>query len=147
VKAPGLRSEAFLRAILIFGAASTLLHNSHNAVEVDRYPGVSWISDEAIQVAAAVGWPVYTAVALYGYRLYRRRRFPHAHVALTAYAAYCLFSLGHLVVGLPDLAPFWLATIFTDGLAGLLVLGFVAWSVRASRGARPARLRGPHPSA
>jgi hypothetical protein len=39
----------------------------------------------------------------------------------------------HFVQGNPDIPLFFYATIFTDGLAGLAVVGFVVWSVRQHR--------------
>jgi hypothetical protein len=118
-----------LKAILAFAVLSTLLHNAHNTIEVDQYP-TRWVSDSVIQVAAVITWPIFSAIGLYAYRLYRRRRFPRAQFVLTLYAVYCMSTLLHFTQGPVHLPPFWYGTIFTDGLAGLSVLAFAIWSVR-----------------
>jgi hypothetical protein len=126
------RRESILRAILAFFVVSTALHYTHNFVAIDQYPD-DLISGTVIQVAVLVSWPLVTAVGLYGYRLYSQRRYKAAHVALVAYSPLGLMTFGHFLDGSPDIAAFWYATIFTDGLAGLALLAFVAWSARAVR--------------
>jgi hypothetical protein len=123
------RRQSLLRWILVFGIVSTGLHFTHNFVEIDQYPRSDLISNAVIQAAIVVSWPLFTAIALVGYRLYARRRYTPAHACLLGYALFCMVSLGHFVDGSPDIAPFWYATIFTDVLAGLAVMAFTARSV------------------
>jgi hypothetical protein len=84
-----------------------------------------------VQGAILLFWPVFTGLALYAYRLYAQRRYRDAHPFLLAYSFFALTTLGHFLDGSPDIAPFWFATIFTDVLAGLAVLGFTIWSMRS----------------
>jgi hypothetical protein len=107
------------------------LHYTHNFVAIEDYPG----GGTGIQVAIILSWPLLTAIGLYGYRLYSEGRYREAHVCLLLYAPLGLLTPAHFLYGEPDAPAVFYATIFTDGLAGLALLGFVAWS--ASRG--PAR--------
>ena len=125
-----------LRWLLGASIVSTALHFTHNFVAIDQYPQTDGISNTAVQVAVVVSWPLLTAVGLLGYRRYAEGRYDTAHPLLAMYALLPLASLGHYTVGNPDVAPFWYATIITDGLLGLLMLGFVAWSVRSARDGR-----------
>jgi hypothetical protein len=121
-----------LRLILGFSIVSTALHYTHNFVAVEDYPG----SGTGIQVAILVSWPLLTAIGLYGYRLYTAGRFRDAHRCLLLYAPLGLLTPAHFLSGEPDVPTVFYVTIFTDGLAGLAVVGFVVWS--AARGARAA---------
>ena len=125
---------ALLRWILAFGIVSTGLHFTHNFVAIDQYPD-DLISGAVVQVAIVLFWPLFTAVALYAYRLYSQERYREAHPLLLAYSFFALTTLGHFLDGSPDIAPFWFATIFTDALAGIAVLAFVAWSMRVTAAA------------
>jgi hypothetical protein len=124
-----MSSMTALRVILTFSILSTASHYAHNFVAVDDYPG----SGTAVQVAIVLSWPVLTAIGLYGYRLYSQGRFRDAHVCLLLYAPLGLVTPLHFVQGNPDIPAFFYATIFTDGLAGLAVVGFVVWSVSRHR--------------
>jgi hypothetical protein len=124
------RRLSTLRWILAFGILSTGLHFTHNFVAIDQYPD-DLVSGTVVQVAIVLFWPLFTALALYAYRLYARRRYRDAHPILLAYSFFALTTLGHFVDGKPDIAPFWFATIFTDALAGLAVLAFTISSMRA----------------
>ena len=46
------------------------------------------------------------------------------------YAPLGLITPAHFLYGEPDIPAFFYATIFTDGIAGLAVVGFVVWSAR-----------------
>jgi hypothetical protein len=118
-----------LRALLAFSIASTALHYTHNFVAASDYPGAG--GSAAAQVGIIVLWPALTAIGLLGYRLYAQgRRYP-AHVCLAIYSVTGISTLGHFLSGSPDIPPFFYATIFTDGLAGFAMLGFVVVSARA----------------
>jgi hypothetical protein len=124
-----------LRALLAFSIASTALHYTHNFVAASDYPGP--VASVAVQVAIVLFWPVLTAIGLLGYRLYKRGRSYPAHVCLAVYSVTGLSTLGHFLSGTPKIPPFFFATIFTDGLAGLSILAFVVVSARG-RARRPA---------
>jgi hypothetical protein len=135
------RRLSILKGILAFSIASTALHYTHNFVKVDQYPG-GFPGETVVQIGIILLWPALTAAGLYGYRMYRERRFYAAHVCLAVYSILGITTLGHFLGGNPRIPAFFYATIFTDGLAGLATLAFVVASARAVRSARspaPAR--------
>jgi hypothetical protein len=123
------RRLSILRWILGFGIFTTGLHFTHNFVAIDQYPD-DLVSGSVVRVAILLFWPLFTALALYAYRLYAQGRLREAHPLLLGYAFFALTTLGHFLDGTPDIAPFWFATIFTDALAGAAVLAFTLWSMR-----------------
>jgi len=123
-----------LRLILGFSIVSTAVHYTHNFVAIEDYPG----GGPAIQAAIVLSWPLLTAIGVYGYRLYGEGRFRDAHICLLLYAPLGLLTPAHFLYGEPDVPTVFYLTLFTDALAGLAVVGFVAWS--ASRSPR----RPPH---
>ena len=125
-----------LRWLLGASIVSTALHFTHNFFAVDQYPQTDGISNTAVQVAVVVSWPLLTAVGLLGYRHYAAGRYQRAHPMLALYALLPLASLGHYTAGNPDIPAFWYATIITDGLLGIALLAFVAWSARSARDGR-----------
>lgn len=128
-------STRALRAILAFGIVSTGVHFTHNFVAIDEYPD-SPIPDWVVRTAIVVSWPIFTWIAVRAYRLYAERGIEAARPWLLWYAGWTLFSLGHFTEGNPDIPPVFYATIFTDVLAGLLVVAFVVAAARRPR--RPA---------
>jgi hypothetical protein len=127
----GMNRAIYLVWILGFGIVSTAIHFTHNFVAIEDYPQSDLIPNWVVQVAIVVSWPIFTAIAVRGYRLYAGGDARGARPWLLWYAAWTLFSLGHFTEGNPDIPPVFYATIFTDVLAGLLVLGFVLWSAQA----------------
>jgi len=117
-----------LRALLAFSIASTAVHYTHNFVAASDYPGP--VASVVVQVAIVLFWPVLTVIGLLGYRLYKQGRSYPAHVCLAVYSVTGLSTLGHFLSGTPKIPPFFFATIFTDGLAGLSILAFVVVSAR-----------------
>jgi hypothetical protein len=118
-----------LGLILCFSIVSTAVHYTHNFVAVEDYPG----GGPAIQAAIVLSWPLLTAIGLYGYRLYTEGRLREAHICLLLYAPLGLLTPAHFLSGNPDIPAVFYASIFTDGLAGLAVVGFVVWSATRSR--------------
>jgi hypothetical protein len=118
-----------LRLILCFSILSTAAHYTHNFIRADDYPG----SGPAVQLAIVLSWPLLTAIGLYGYRLYAAGRFREAHVCLLLYAPLGLLTPAHFLYGEPDIPTFFYITIFTDGLAGMGIVGFVIWSATRRR--------------
>ena len=127
-----------LKAILAFAVLSTGLHFIHNFVKIEDYPASDLIPNWVVQTAIVVSWPIFTAIAVHAYRLWRRGEQRAARPWLLGYAAWTLFSLGHFTEGNPDIPAFWYATIFTDVLAGVLVVGFVLWTARSAGRSAPA---------
>jgi hypothetical protein len=122
-----------LRWILGASIVSTAIHFTHNFVEIDQYPQSTLISNTAVQIGIVVLWPLLTAVGLAGYRRYAAGRYESAHLLLATYAVLPLTTLGHYTEGNPDIAPFFYATIVTDGLLGIAMLAFVVRSAQVTR--------------
>ena len=125
-----------LRWLLGATIVSTGIHFTHNFVAIDQYPQSDAISNTAVKIAIVVAWPLFTVLGLAGYRRYAEGRYDSAHMMLAIYAVLPLTTLGHYTTGNPDIAPFFYATIITDGLLGLAVLAFVVASARATGAAR-----------
>jgi len=121
-----------LKAILAASMLSTAIHYTDNFVAVNRYPGPGGSFYTITRVAIAVGWPLLTAIGLVGYRRYREHRYPEARVCLTVYSLTGLVTMGHFIYGNPHIPAFFYATLFTDALCGLAVLGFVLWSANVA---------------
>jgi multisubunit Na+/H+ antiporter MnhC subunit len=126
---PAQQPLSLLRWILGFSILSTGLHFTHNFVAVDKYPD-DLVSGDVVRVAIVISWPLFTLLAVRAYRLYAQGRRREAHPLLLGYAFFCLTTAGHFLDGVPDIAPFWFATIFTDVLAGFAVLAFTVSSMR-----------------
>jgi hypothetical protein len=119
-----------LRGLITFSVLSTAIHFTHNFFYVDEYPQASYASNTLTQIGVIVLWPLLTAAGLYGYRLYKERRYTPANLLIGLYSALGLITPLHFTAGNPDIPPFFYATIFTDGLAGLSLLLFALYSVR-----------------
>jgi hypothetical protein len=119
-----------LRGLIAFSIVSTAIHFTHNFFYVDEYPKASYTPNTLTQIGIIVLWPLLTAAGLYGYRLYKERRYTTANLLIGAYAGLGLITPLHFTAGNPDIPlPFYI-TIFTDGLAGLFLLLFALYSVR-----------------
>ena len=122
------RAQTALAVVLAYSILSTALHYTHNVVAIDRYPPLPGVPNWISQVVIAVSWPVLTAAGIRGYRLHAAGDLWRARGWLLVYSFTGIVSLGHFFFGVPDIPPFWFATIFTDTSAGLLVWVFVVWS-------------------
>jgi hypothetical protein len=76
-----------------------------------------------------LAFSILSTASHYAHNLVAQGRFRDAHVCLLLYAPLGLITPLHFVQGNPDIPAFFYATIFTDALAGLAVVGFVVWSV------------------
>jgi hypothetical protein len=126
------RGLTALKAILAASMLSTAIHYTDNFVAIDRYPGPKDLYT-ATRIAIVISWPLLTWIGLMGYRRYRERRETEAHVCLAVYSVTGLVTMGHFAFGNPKIPAFFYATLFTDFVAGLAVLGFVLWSARMTR--------------
>jgi len=122
------RRLTLLKGILAASMLSTAIHYTHNFVAVSSYPGPGGSFYTVVRVAIVVAWPLLTAIGVTGYRRYRERRYREARVCLAVYSLTGLATMGHFIYGNPRIPAFFYATLFTDALAGLAVLAFVAWS-------------------
>lgn len=130
------RRQAVLSLIITFTIVSTGLHYAHNYIEIEHYPPSDLFSNDTIKLAILISWPVLTGVGVFGYWLYSRRLYPPAYACLILYSLLGLVTMGHFTEGPPHIGPFWYATIFTDAIGGLALLGFVVWSALSAEPAR-----------
>jgi hypothetical protein len=127
VKADQKRRLNVLGAIIGAGILSTAIHYTHNFIAVSHYPGPKSLYT-VTRVAIVISWPLLTGIGLLGYRRYREGRLREAHVSLAVYSITGIVTLGHFIYGNPKIPALFYATLFTDFLTGLAVLGFVLWS-------------------
>ncbi|HET9154033.1 MAG TPA: hypothetical protein VFN85_07955 [Solirubrobacterales bacterium] len=122
-----------LRAIVAFNLLSTSLHYTHNFVDAHAYPDVfPFYSATAYQIGIIISWPLLTGLGIWGYRLYANGKVRQSRPLLAAYSLLGLTTLGHFLGGNPDIPPLFYATLFSDFIAGLALLGFVVWTLRPS---------------
>jgi hypothetical protein len=130
---------AVLRLLIAFSITSTALHFTHNYIHIAHYPPSDLVTNAQTRVAILISWPVLTALGVLGYWLYSRGRNSVAYACLLAYSLLGIATLGHFTAGSPHIGPFWYATIFTDGFAGIAIAAFVAWSAVMGADAAHAR--------
>jgi hypothetical protein len=131
-----LPSASVVRWVVLGTIAVSLFHFTDNAVNVDTYPKAGW-QPEWFDIVVVVGWFLYTAVGVAGWRLYERGRFGAAQVALLLYGYLIASSLGHFLYGSPDeLTTRGLISVFVDVAAGLAVMAVAIWSIVARRAHR-----------
>ena len=132
-------SVATVRWVVFATIAVSLFHFTDNAVNVDTYPKAGW-QPEWFDVVVVIGWFLYTAVGVAGYRLYRDGRLRGAHACLLIYGYLIASSLGHFLYGSPDeLTTRGLISVFVDVAAGLIVMGVAVWSILARRAGASSR--------
>lgn len=120
-----VKRQFLLKLLLIASIISTAIHFTDNYRFIHLYPQPAWITAPSIYQF----WIVLTVVGIVGYWLYKFRKFWLAYLCLTVYSLTGLASSGHYLYG--SLSQFSLKMhlfIWTDGLTGLAVLGFVLWS-------------------
>jgi uncharacterized membrane protein YfcA len=147
-------AAATVRWIVLGTAAVSLFHFTDNAINVDTYPKAGWQPDW-FPALVVIGWFLYTAVGVAGWRLYERGRLRAAHACLLIYGYLVASSLGHFLYGSPDeLTTRGLISVLVDVAAGLLVIAVALWSIvaqraegaRASRRSRASASRPPEPA-
>jgi hypothetical protein len=120
-------------AVGLVVAASTILtafHFADNYLSIETYPQPEWVTGPAVLIS----WPLFTALGVVGYLLYRQGRFASAHAFLVAYSYTGLSSLGHFLSGSPDeFTTRGLISVLIDGVAGSAVLAVASWSIIARR--------------
>ncbi len=123
-------SVATVRLVVLASALVTLFHFVDNAVSIDTYP-----DPEPPPALIFASWPLFTAVGVAGYLLYRQGRVGAAHLYLLAYSFAGLSSLGHFAYGSPETTR-GIASVLIDGVAGSTVLAVTLWSIAARRQTR-----------
>lgn len=145
-QAPGFLSHerrvAALGALIAACMISTAAHYTHNYLEIEHYPKSDLFSNSTIKLAIVIAWPVLTAIGVFAYWLYARRRYVAAYPFLAMYSLLGIATLGHFTEGSPHIPPFWYATIFTDALLGFAILAFAHWSAVTAPQVAPQREAG-----
>ena len=130
-------SVSLVRWVVFGTIAVSLFHFTDNAINVDDYPKAGWQPDW-FQWVVVAAWFLYTAVGVYGYRLYAQGRYQAAHIALIVYGYMIFSSLGHFLYGSPsELTTHGVVSVFVDVAAGLAVIGVAVWSILARRAQAP----------
>jgi hypothetical protein len=132
MKAPGTRSPSSATIGFVVGASIVLtaFHFTDNYVSIDTYPQPDWVTGAAVLVS----WPLFTALGVTGYLLYRQGRIAAANAFLVAYSYTGLSSLGHFLSGSPDeFTTRGFISVLIDGVAGAAVLAVAIWSIVAHR--------------
>jgi hypothetical protein len=134
---PSRPQQRLLLTLLVLSVVSTAIHYSHNYAMAEMYPPVPLFFPTPLsyRVGILVFWPLLTALAVWGYVQYLRGQWTRARVALIVYSPLGITSVGHFLGGVPQIPPFFFATMFTDLATGLAVLVFAIWCVpyRSSR--------------
>lgn len=127
-------NHRMLSILLLLNGVSTSLHYTDNYCFIDRYPQPGWITAASIYES----WLLLTAVGVAGYFLYQRQKGWAAYFCLAIYSLTGLSSLGHYFYGArADFSLKMHGLILLDGIAGLLLLGFVLWSALVQREWQP----------
>lgn len=114
-----------LKIILITSIISTSIHFTDNYFFIEQYPQPSWITAHSIYQS----WLILTAVGIAGYWLYKYQNFWLAYSCLLVYSFTGLASPGHYFYGnISQFSAKMNFFIWTDGLSGLAILGFIFWS-------------------
>ena len=122
---PEITRQSLLKLLLIASIISTSIHFTDNYLFIEQYPQPAWITAPSIYQS----WIILTTVGIAGYWLYKFGKFWVGYVCLIIYSLTGLASPGHYLYG--SVSQFSLKMhllIWTDGLTGLAVLGFVFWS-------------------
>jgi hypothetical protein len=143
VQAPGFRSHerrlAALGVLIVACIVSTGVHYTHNYLQIEHYPQSDLFSNSTVKLAILIAWPLLTAIGVFAYVLYARRRYVAAYPFLAMYSLLGIVTPGHFTGGSPHIPPFWYATIFTDALLGLAILAFAHWSAVTAHHVAPHR--------
>ena len=137
--APDRPSASIVGLVVAASIAVTAFHFTDNYVSIETYPQPDWVTGAVVLVS----WPLFTALGIAAYALYRRGRLGLANAFLIAYAYTGLSSLGHFLSGSPDeFTTRGLVSILLDGAAGSAVLAVALWSIIALR--RGSRMEAAH---
>ena len=109
---------------------TTIVHYSHNYIEIDVYPQGDWIDRTVVVVA----WILFTATGIAGYVAFTRGLTLVAGILLLVYSYAGLSSLGHYFFeGTDRLGVLHHVTIVSDGIAGAAMFAFSIWLLAHSR--------------
>ena len=137
---PQRRGLGALRALLMLAIPLSVIHYTDNFVSFDIYPTAHLLGRHLTPDAIWIGWIVFTAAGLLGYRLYRSGRTLAASAALAFYSISGLISIGHYAEpGMARLAWWRHVAIWIDVALGTAVLMFALWSAQRTLSRRRKR--------
>lgn len=114
-----------LKIFTLISVVSTLIHNIDNYLFFSLYPQPDWITPNGI----IRSWIIWTIFGVAGYLLYKNQRFISAYICLIIYSSCGLSSLAHYFYGgINEFSMTMHLFILTDGIIGMLILGFTIWS-------------------
>lgn len=130
-------SVTTVRNVVLATALLTLIHFTDNVVSFDTYPQTDFSEGWLTKFTVAISWPIFTAVGIVAYRLYRRGRHVAGGLTLALYSYAGLVSLGHFTAASPaDLTTRGVITVFIDVSLGVVVLATAVWILVAERRGR-----------
>jgi hypothetical protein len=74
----------------------------------------------AYRVGIAVAWPLLTAVGIWAFMRYRSGHTRDVPAGLLAYSPLGFTTIFHFLAGIPDIPVFFVISIFTDFIGGLV---------------------------
>ncbi|WP_253274540.1 hypothetical protein [Nostoc sp. PCC 7107] len=114
-----------LKILLIASIISTFIHYTDNYLFIEQYPQPAWITAPAVYQT----WLILTAIGITGYWLYKYQKYWLAYAFLFIYSLTGITSPGHYLYGkFSQFSAKMHLLIWTDGLTGLAILGFIFWS-------------------
>jgi hypothetical protein len=126
-----MKTLSFLVGALL---VSTAVHYTDNWLSIEHYaPPTGLLHDNPGLIP--LSWALFAIVGVLGYREYRRAPSVRAHLLLAGFSIAGISTLGHLASTGNDWNAWRWASVLSDGVIGLAVLGFVVWS--AARVRRP----------
>lgn len=117
--------QKILLFVLISSLIITSIHYTDNAIFVDLYPEPEWFTPSGVFIT----WMIMSLIGITGYWLYIKEKFWISYLCLMIYSLTGLSSPAHYLYG--EISEFSVKMhifIWTDVLAGLLVLSYVLWS-------------------
>jgi hypothetical protein len=120
------KPQTWLLVILLANLISTGIHYWDNYVSFDRYPVPAWITLDGVWIS----WLLLTIVGGLGYWLYCQQKWWLAYLCLAIYVStgastplhYLYAPMSHFMMRMN-------ISIWSDGLAALLLILFLVWSV------------------
>ncbi|WP_341529680.1 hypothetical protein WKK05_10395 [Nostoc sp. UHCC 0302] len=120
-----VKRQRLLKILLLASIISTGIHFTDNYLFIEKYPQPTWITASAIYQS----WLIFTAIGIAGYWLYQYQKYWLAYACLSVYSLTGLASPGHYLYGtMSQFSAKMHLLIWTDGLTGLAILGFIFWS-------------------
>jgi hypothetical protein len=119
------KPQISLLLVLIINIIITSLHYTDNAIFIPKYPEPEWITVSGLYLT----WIIMTLIGVGCYLLYEKKKFLSSYFCLGIYSLTGLSRVAHYFYGtISDFSVKMHIFIWSDFLAGLLVVGFVIYS-------------------